>query len=352
MNMNKKNIVLLIIILGLISWVGCSSLSNSKAEMELQKESESFQEETIQPEDLKTEIEPPEQEEDSIEFEIIDIPFCIEQAAEYIAEMTAIWDEDDGELWGMYLHAPVMIICRNTREIITNVPDNEGSLVPVETEFGIVYSGFYPKNYFLGNTIVHWNDTWWGMSIWQDLINSWGGLYIMAHEAFHVVQWMEWSIKSIAPLKHIYQNKDGEVESVRGEVHALYRALNSTGDERNEAIREVLLYRTLRQEKLEHLELGNLLLNSEFNNEITEGMAMYTAFKLVYHDWDEIDKLLTSFITALERENVRFAGPDFLFGYISGALYAFLLDDLGINWKEGITIQTNLAVFLEEFLLQ
>ena len=42
--------------------------------------------------------------------------------------------------------------------------------------------------------------------------------------------------------------------------------------------------------------------------------------------------------------------PEWVFGYISGALYALLLDEFDVDWKDDITVQTNLAQLLNDAL--
>jgi len=341
MKANKAKF-LFIIIFSLIFWNGCLSPYENETEIDIQNEPEKFAEESGQPEEQQTEIEPSEEETD--ETVIVDIPLSIEQAAEYISKLTEIWDADNGKLWGKNLHVPIVIFCHNTHEIVTNAPDNEGLLSPVETEFGIVYTGIWTGTR-AGNWIFYWNETWWGMSVWQNML-EWGALETMAHEAFHVFQKNEWFITDVKRLKHISQNKDGEVESILGEVQALYRAWKSTGDERIEAINEALSIRKLRHEKLEEDPLGQVYISFEIYNEIQEGMATYTQFNLTMREGDKIDEWYNENIGYIESGIY----PDWFFGYTSGSLYALLLDELGASWKEGITTETHLAALLEEFL--
>lgn len=52
----------------------------------------------------------------------------LEEAAYYLARLQAIWNADDGQMWGVPLHAPVTFICNETHIFVSNRPINRPDL--------------------------------------------------------------------------------------------------------------------------------------------------------------------------------------------------------------------------------
>ena len=282
--------------------------------------------------DLYQIVEPDEPER-------IEVPFCVNQAARYLATITAIWDADDGQLWGFHLHEPLIIVCEVTRNVTANKPDEEGLLEQQSTAYGDVYVGLFPSEEFIGNTAITWGGRTWGMATWQLLqYRAHCEAYqmrLLAHEGFHATQMRIWGRMGAFPIPH------GRATSVSmyDEIQALGRAWSNVGDERLEAIQKALEFRELREGRE-----GNPFFETQF--EFGEGLAVYTELRLVLHNRDEIDNAVADLLMWAE-ETLRM---DITFGYVSGALYALLLSDMGVTWKDDLTHQTEMASVLREYL--
>ena len=73
-----------------------------------------------------------------------------EYIEETFTEVEKICTADNGQLWGLNMNLPLMIIDKKSREIIANKPDVKGLL----TKRGNVFTGVYPDNKPIGNSIT------------------------------------------------------------------------------------------------------------------------------------------------------------------------------------------------------
>ena len=111
----------------------------------------------------------------------------INKATQLFAEMKALFDEDDGALWGINLNAPFMIADAVTGNTVANMPDSHGNFV----RDGDVYVGVIPSE-IVFNTTVRLFDQVWGMVTWQfiEANANYPELVMrtMIHELFHAWQ--------------------------------------------------------------------------------------------------------------------------------------------------------------------
>ena len=62
------------------------------------------------------------------------------KAADYFEKVESICNKDNGDLWGMNLYGPLMLVDVETRRIFANMPDSSGLLKPRDG----IYTGIYP----------------------------------------------------------------------------------------------------------------------------------------------------------------------------------------------------------------
>jgi hypothetical protein len=264
---------------------------------------------------------------------------CLIRAAEYIAMMDVWFDKDGGALWGTYLHAPFMFADPVTRKAVANMPDESGHLIRHETG---IYTAILPSSIHIGSTASYAYDKLWGMMTWS-LVETLGDpvriVRVMVHELFHAWQQelfvgerTQWTYDDLTHM----DGADGRI-SVMLEINALLKALRSEGDERQGAVIDALSIRNerrLRNPGTAHAE--NAM-------EIHEGTAIYTDMRLAYSDMSEIVFLLEDYVEEeILGQNMR------LFGYATGALYGFLLDEYEVDWRSGLRWDADLGSLLKD----
>jgi hypothetical protein len=266
---------------------------------------------------------------------IVRAPLCTDKAARLFAELDALLDADGGALWGVPLHGPFMIADAVTREAAANRPDLHGSLV----RQGGVYVGTLPQGSHIGTTAAMVYDEFWGMMTWQFIQDNIGDIElvvrIMAHELFHA--WQPELFNGPRPGWDDSPHMDGLEEriSVMLEINALMQSLRTTGEERLAAIHDALSIRAERR-RFHYRAAG------ENTIEISEGTAVYTDMRLTVRDMAGVIAYFEDYI------EVRVQGSSLrMFGYLTGAMYGVLLDELGADWKPGLRWDTDLGALLQ-----
>ena len=287
--------------------------------------------ETAKP--LETETQPIEETTEPYESSI-----NVELAEEYFSKALAIWDEDDGELWGIRLHAPLAFIDTIARYAAANVPINGFQ------ESGGIYVGSLPHDFpkFIEATTATINGVEIGVMSWNDVRNMQGveteTLRTLIHEGFHAIQsQIVTGLHQSDELAHMYE-LEARV-SVLLELNALRATISETGTARKAALLDALSIRYARREMYPESAV------EENHFEINEGLALFTEYMLVVSDkaqmLDWISKIIDEYSGTA---NLR------RFGYFSGVLYAMLLEELNIEWKTGITYNTDLGSLLRQHL--
>jgi hypothetical protein len=122
------------------------------------------------------------------------------------------------------------------------------------------------------------------------------------------------------------------------EWQALLKAIDASGMDRNRAIKDALLFRQHRRQ----LFSGADSMENRF--ELHEGLADYTAYKLCFNSESEIkDKIFESKSKYFDNDGscVR------TFGYYSGLLYAYLLDETSDLWQKKLKCGDDLGLLLQ-----
>lgn len=253
--------------------------------------------------------------------------------SETFKEVKAICDKDDGSLWGKNLWGPILIADRNSKQIMANQKDSVGILVNV----GNVYSGRFPDDKIISNSTIELWGTFWTM-VAQIPLNNYERNTLFLHESFHRLQ-PELGLDNTG-----YENNHMDELMARVLLKLEWSALEtsiSRGENDNlESLLDALIFRYYRR----YLFTGSDSMENRF--EIHEGLAEYTANKLCSDSGKDLQ------IHLLEKHDEYWNKESLVrsFGYYSGFLYAFLLDSKQINWRNKISISTDLGNILKDSL--
>ena len=265
-------------------------------------------------------------------------PIDIEKAAYLIERLEAILYADNGNHWGISLHGPVVIVDTVSRQAVANMADVDGKIF---TRQGSVYIGQLPERTLIGNTASYFGGRLWGMVTWG-LVES--RTYdidsivdIMLHELFHAKQPYifegEWWTSSNAHMDGL----DARI-SVRLEINALLYALSATGEQRILAAHDAISIRAERRRLNPSADEGENI------DEMVEGTAVYTEAVLARDNLADRIALVQKYMYADMGNTMR------RFGYHTGALYGFLLDELGVDWRQGLRFDSDLGELLKNAL--
>lgn len=244
-----------------------------------------------------------------------------------------ICDKDNGKLWGISLYGPILVIDKTSKMIVANQPDLEGQL----KQQGKVYVGYYPKNSIVACTATKFAGKSWVMVSFPFEEKDTFDLYhTYIHESFHRIQ------GELGFNCGGYGNNHMDKMDARIYLHlewqALLEAIAKSGENRNRAIRDALLFRQHRRQ----LFSGADSMENRF--ELHEGLADYTAYKLCFNSESEIkDKIFESKSKYFDNDGscVR------TFGYYSGLLYAYLLDETSDLWQKKLKCGDDLGLLLQ-----
>lgn len=261
----------------------------------------------------------------------------IARAERYFAAVDAMFANDNGDLWGFELHVPIMFVDTDTQEVITNRPDPDGIL----TRHGEVYVGVLPYyldfsrltyEFFGGELwiIMPWQMSWFWM-------HELGFRRAISHKAIHWHQ-ITGTFGQLRGSCFDHLHAADIRISMRLEINALLRAFRTTGEEARLAfIHDALSIRYQRRQNFGTGVDENIL-------EMAEGLAQYT-------EWSLTERSRGQIIDSMEgwAQSMLSNGNERMFGYLSGALYAFLLNETGETWKLDLSIAySDLGQLLKE----
>ncbi|MCL2425709.1 MAG: hypothetical protein FWD05_05175 [Oscillospiraceae bacterium] len=337
--------VVIIIVATIIMIVGCGAVDDM---------SEPYYAESIASEEvyLTDEIvyDEVEEQEDIAQYEAmfpfeLSIPF--DRAAEFIAEMEAVFYEDGGKLWGMdFSETPFIFADPVTRHAIANMPVNCDNFIRKDNLYVGVLE--YEPFLFIGNTATYYAGERWGIMTWnftEYLYNADDGAsgmmtvpQVMVHESFHRWQPYLFGENETSHERHLYDLFSRV--SLQLEINALMHALRSADEKiRLLAINDALSIRAERRNRRPEI------VDFENSFEVGEGTALYTDLRLTKGYPDLIMEFLEIY-----RETISggTSGLESQSGYIIGALYCLLLDEFSDTWKEEVNWHTDLGALLEE----
>jgi hypothetical protein len=251
-----------------------------------------------------------------------------QRAMEYFKEAQALCERDNGRLWGVPICGPMVIFDVQTKTIATSKPE------PSETR---------PRLLGLINAPVQWGGETWASYIWSDVATKTtrDRKELLLHELFHCVQ-PQLKLGAAAGTPEHLDSKEGRYW-LRLEWKALEKALRSSGKQRKQAICDALAFRKARR------LLFPASAEDERGQEITEGLAAYTATKLVADsESDAIVGALELLVNA--EKNASDASFVRTFAYFSGPAYGLLLDASYPGWRKRIKSTDDFGALLIQAL--
>jgi hypothetical protein len=255
-------------------------------------------------------------------------------AAQYFSQWEGLCKKDGGELWGVDLRTPFVLIDRTTRAAAANQPDNEGIFTLCEKNK--IYTGTFPAHLTVAASTTEFGGLCWAMAPWDMLVQSddTRRMETMVHEAFHCLQpTLFGKYKSGGDNGHMDETPTRILFLL--EMSALLNALENDGEERKAAIYAALAARRERRKHHNHE-------SDEIAFEIMEGTAVYTGIKLNHAGLKAQTAAIARYVTAARNCQSLAA----FFGYVSGAMYGLVLDALHMPWRKSVTYETELAAVL------
>ena len=243
--------------------------------------------------------------------------FTAEKAIQYFKEVKEICDKDDGQLWGKNLYGPLVYIDRVSRKIIANQPDQDGLL---KFKDG-VYNGLYPKEQMIHNAIVEFGGT------------RFAAVTLPQTEDEYFIK-----TRSIRGLFHRFQQEAGIMPSafnitsmdkresrlwIKLEWKALRNAIASTGDARQLAVRDALIFRHANNS----FASGDSAEKTRFEN--YEGLSTFTFILFATNSPDEFKQKIFDYLDWV----YSFQSYARSYGFAHGALYSTLLYEQGFDFK-------------------
>ena len=275
--------------------------------------------------------------ESDIEIEFsVDLDLAL--AAGFFARAEAAWDADDGALWGIPLHRNIAIACRRTGYAAANHPLSD-YYIPYKTYlqnvgYQIMYVGRTPGGIPTGN-FRDWSTITWATLEYDET----EALRLLFHYAFHAIQPQVHGSTGVIPGTSIDVSSEKGQNSLILEVAALVDAWHSEGYMRLTAINDALYIRNARRYVYNTADFENMF-------EIGEGLVFYTEIVLAL-SCEEIGAEVSHFPHRLMYHRVPMH-VTITWGYLTGALYAFLLDELEPNWRtRNIDRSTDLGQLLQ-----
>ena len=256
----------------------------------------------------------------------------LEYAKSVFTELQQALQLDNGKLWNFKLDGPVLLINKETKVVIANEPDEDGTL----TKQGELYVGILPENIVGGNTTIEWLGKRWAtysLPLSEDRATRVDGLI---HESFHRIQ-PEIGFDNITDNHSVHlDTKDGRI-FLKLEYEALNSALQS--DEPLVHIKNALHFRQYRHQLFPDSK------NVENSLEIMEGLAQYTGSILSPRTDEEYKQY---YITLIEMSK---GFPSYVrsFAYFTIPVYGFFMKQDDEQWNLKINRDTNLTDFILAF---
>jgi len=246
-------------------------------------------------------------------------PFDPTKAAMYLKQWEELCKKDGGKLWGVALHTPFVIVDEETRDVAAN-----------EEGFGEKF----PEELAAGTTAIKHNGKFWAMADW-DMVERYGDddterMEMFVHEAFHALQPSLFGGEVEMGENPHLNELDARVLFLV-EMDLLLASIKNDADERLDFARAALFARAQRREKYGPM--------AETVAELLEGKANYTQYMVTNSD---------NYVTYLETESPQGENIARNFGYFSGAMYCYALDAFGVDWKSGLTWDSDLGEILNK----
>ena len=245
----------------------------------------------------------------------------MEKAAPCFENLKKVSDADKGKLWGKTLYGPTMFVDVQTRNLVANQQNKENTF----TQKGNLYFGQLPEDIIIANTSISYCGEDWTCVIWdgsRDLLTS---TQLLIHESLHRIQ-DEIGLPSCGSSNQHLDETEGEL-LLKLELGILKDLLQNDSKDLTEGLRDAMTVRKYRQTMFPN---GN-----ENQFECHEGMAEYTAFKLLPLDNDN-EAIRKGLVAAAIAKGMDGSGFGNSFAYLTGPAYGLLIDEMIPDWRNGI----------------
>jgi hypothetical protein len=233
-------------------------------------------------------------------------------------ELRQMCEGDRGELWGVSLCGPLLVVDPASRAAWASAPDG----LRVFRSTGAGWMGTLPDGVPIANTTVEWAGQRWIMVVAPLPQSAEDRRVLVAHEAWHRAQ------RELGLTPRDAANAHLETERgrywMRLELRALGAALRSNGRARLNAIRDAMMFRTSRLSEFPDASWQETELDRN------EGLAAYTGVKLGATDNPYL--YAARLIDSYERRSALARS----YAYASGPAYGLLLDALRPNWRSSV----------------
>lgn len=260
-----------------------------------------------------------------------EIYFTPEKANFYFSQVGKFCDRDGGKLWGKNLYGPLMFVDRPSRRIFANKPDAEGIL---KLKDG-VYTGSFPRENVLDNAGFVFGGTLFGTAPLPPAEDTFRITTRAVHGLFHAFR-KNSGIKPSGTYIRLMDEKNSRLW-LKLEWRALRNALISSGEDREQLIRDALVFRGARREQFPDE------VKEENNFECWEGLTTFTYLYICSPSLMETRKNL---IDMLDR-TYTFQSYSRSYGFIHGALYAYLAYEKGYDFKALNNDSTDLGILVK-----
>jgi hypothetical protein len=244
--------------------------------------------------------------------------FSAGKADEYFRLTEEICNKDNGKLWGENLCGPIIYIDNGNREIYANVADRENNL---KARDGI-FTGVLPKERIITNNVIDFGGTKYAMVPLPGEEDSYRILSRTFRSLFHCFQERNGLRPSAFSARHL--NDRNARLYLKLEWKALTYAIKTSGETRNQAVRDALVFRGARR------ELFPEAIEDENKFESYEGLTTFTYIKLCTSGPEEMKQRILEYLDRIYQNRSYAWG----YGFVHGALYATLLDEKGFDFKQ------------------
>ena len=248
-------------------------------------------------------------------------PNPMEKAAPSFENLKKVSDADNGKLWGKTLYGPTMFVDVQTRNLVANQQNKENTLV----QKGNLYFGQLPEDIIIANTSISYCGEDWTCVIWDDSRDLLTSTQLLIHESLHRIQ-DEIGLPSCGSSNQHLDETEGEL-LLKLELGILKDLLQNDSKDLTKGLRDAMTVRKYRQTMFPN---GN-----ENQFECHEGMAEYTAFKLLPLDNDN-EAIRKGLVAAAITKGMDGSGFGNSFAYLTGPAYGLLIDEMIPDWRNGI----------------
>ena len=245
----------------------------------------------------------------------------MEKAAPCFENLKKVSDADKGKLWGKTLYGPTMFVDVQTRNLVANQQNKENSF----EQKGDLFFGQLPEDIIIANTSISYCGEDWTCVIWDDSRDLLTSTQLLIHESLHRIQ-DEIGLPSCGSSNQHLDETEGELQ-LKLELGILKDLLQNDSKDLTEGLRDAMTVRKYRQTMFPN---GN-----ENQFECHEGMAEYTAFKLLPLDNDN-EAIRKGLVAAAITKGMDGSGFGNSFAYLTGPAYGLLIDEMIPDWRNGI----------------